>query len=300
VPSIAVLGPGGLGGFLAAALARAGEDVAVIARPATAELIGLQGISVTSVLLGDFVARPEAQPRLNAPVDFLLVATKATTLEEALGRIEAQPGLVVPLLNGLDHVTTLRTRFGRERVAAGSIRIEADRPQPGHVVQTSPSLRVDLAADNPAMHPALRRLRDTLTRAQIPAEIGPSEARVLWMKLVRLVPLALTTSASERPIGYVRTDANWRTVLQQAIAETVAVANAEGADIDPSLPLAELDAAHPTLSSSMQRDIAAGRPPELDAIPGAVLRAGRRHRIDSPTIEELVAQIEQRVAAPRK
>src|SRR5207248_9431639 len=104
-------------GFLAAALARAGEDVVVIARPQTAELIGREGISVTSVRLGHFVARPAARSSLDTPVDFLLVATKATTLEEALGRIEAQPGLVVPLLNGLDHLATLRARFGGGRVA---------------------------------------------------------------------------------------------------------------------------------------------------------------------------------------
>jgi 2-dehydropantoate 2-reductase len=300
VPSIAVLGPGGVGGFLAGALAHAGEDVVVIARPETAELIAREGISVASVRLGDFVAQPAARPRLDAPADFLLVATKATALEEALGRVEAEPGLVVPLLNGLDHLATLRTRFGDERVAAGSIRIEADRPVPGRVVQTSPFLRVDLAADDPALHAALQRLKNTLTSARIPAEIGESEAQVMWSKLVRIGPLALTTSASDRPIGYVRTDLHWRKVLQEAIAETVAVATAEGAHIDAAATLAELDAAHPTLSSSMQRDIASGRPPELDAIPGAVLRAARRHGLECPTVEQLVAQIGQRAAAPRE
>jgi 2-dehydropantoate 2-reductase len=289
-----------VGGFLAGALARAGEDVVVIARPDTAELIARDGISVASVCLGDFVARPAARPRLDAPVDFLLVATKATTLEEALERIETEPGLVVPMLNGLDHLTTLRIRFGHQRVAAGSIRIEADRPAPGRVVQTSPSVRVDLATDDPASHAALRRLQATLIGAQIPAEIGPSEAQVMWAKLVRLGPLALTTSASERPIGFIRTDPHWRAALQEAIAETVAVANAEGAQIDPSVALVELDDAHPTLSSSMHRDIAAGRPPELGAIPGAIVRAARRHGLECPTIEELVAEIEQRAAAHRK
>jgi 2-dehydropantoate 2-reductase len=289
-----------VGGFVAGALARAGEDVVVIARPDTAELISREGISVASVRLGDFVARPAGRPRLDAPVDFLLVATKATTLDEALERIEAEPGLVVPLLNGLDHLATLRTRFGHERVAAGSIRIEADRPAPGRVVQTSPSVRVDLAADDPALHAALQRLKATLISAQVPTEIGPSEAQVMWAKLVRLGPLALTTTASERSIGFIRADPHWRKVLQEAIAESVAVANAEGAQIDPSAVLAELDDAHPTLSSSMHRDIAAGRPPELDAIPGAIVRAARRHGLECPTIKALVAEIESRAAAPRK
>jgi 2-dehydropantoate 2-reductase len=79
------------------------------------------------------------------------------------------------------------------------------------------------------------------------------------------------------------------------------VANAAGGAIDPSGPLAELDDAHPGLASSMQRDLAAGREPELDAIAGAVLRAGQRYGIECPTIERLALVIAERagLAAPR-
>ncbi len=297
MPSIAVLGAGGVGGFLAAALARAGQDVTVIARPQTAELIARNGISVGSVRLGDFIARPKTSAELSSPVDFLMVATKATTLEAALERIMCPPRLVVPLLNGLDHVALLRARFGRDHVVAASIRIEADRPQPGRIVQTSPFLRVELAADDPALRPALVEVTDTLLEADIPAEIGASEAQVMWSKLVRLAPLALTTSATDRPLGFIRSDPEWRPILKAAIEEATAVANADGAVIDVAVPLGELDADHPTLSSSMQRDLAAGRPPELDAIPGAVLRAARHHGFQCPTFERLVAEIEQRVQA---
>jgi 2-dehydropantoate 2-reductase len=107
----------------------------------------------------------------------------------------------------------------------------------------------------------------------------------------------LTTSATERPIGFIRSDPHWRTVLEAAIVETAAVAGAEGARVDPAELLAELDAAHPTLSSSMQRDLAAGRAAELDAIPGAVLRAASRHGLRCPTIGGLVEDITKRVAA---
>ena len=111
---------------------------------------------------------------------------------------------------------------------------------------------------------------------------------------MRLNALACTTSACDRPIGFIRTDPQWRAALASCIAEAAAVANAEGADIDPAARLAELDAAHPELGSSMQRDIAAGREPELDAIPGAVLRAGKRQRLECPTIARLSARIAAR------
>jgi 2-dehydropantoate 2-reductase len=296
--SVAILGPGAVGGLLAALLARAGEEVTVVASEQTAPLIERRGVSVRSVRYGDFTAHPDAETQLETPAPFLLVATKATTLADAIGRIRVQPRMVVPLLNGLDHMTTLRDRFGAGHVAAGSIRVEANRPQPGRVVHSSPLLRVDLAADDPALRPEVADLAGVLERAEIPVEIGQSEAQVLWSKLARLAPLALTTSVAERPIGFIRSDPQWRGLLEAAIAEVAAVANADGAQIDPAAPLAELDAAHPTLSSSMQRDLAAGRPPEL-AIPRAVLAAARRHGLECPTVQGLTQQIERRAAAHR-
>jgi 2-dehydropantoate 2-reductase len=296
--AIAVLGPGGVGGFIAAALARAGEEVIVVARESTAEQIGARGIDVASVRLGEFVTRVEATSALRGPVDVLIVATKATGLDAALHRIEADPDLVVPLLNGLEHMELLRKRVGAHRVAAGAIRIEADRPEPGRVVQTSPLLRVDLAADDSGLHVALQRLAQTLQTAGIPTEVGSSEAQILWSKLVRVNALACTTGACDRPIGFIRTDPEWRGALQGCIVEAAAVANAEGAYIDAAQHLAELDDAHAELGSSMRRDIAAGREPELDAIPGAVLRAGKRHGLECPTIAGLSARIAQRAGIP--
>ncbi len=125
-----------------------------------------------------------------------------------------------------------------------------------------------------------------------------SEPQVLWGKLVRLNALACTTSAYDMPIGSIRDTPELRAELLGAIEEGCAVAQAEGASIDPAQPLAELAAAHATLGSSMQRDIAAGRTPELDAIAGAVLRAGARHRIACPTIERLAGTIAARAGVP--
>ncbi|HWF51035.1 MAG TPA: ketopantoate reductase family protein [Solirubrobacteraceae bacterium] len=292
--TIAVLGPGGVGGFVAAALARAEDDVVVVARESTAQVIARDGIEVRSVRLGDFTARPAAVASLEEPPEVLIVATKAGGLRESLARVAAPAGLVVPLLNGLGHMELLREHFGPGRVAAGTIRIEADRPSPGVVVHTSPFLRIDLAADDPELHPALERLAARLRAAEIPVHIGPSEAQIMWSKLVRLNALACTTSATDRQIGFIRSDPEWRAALVACLEEAAAVANADGARIDPADALGELDDAHAELGSSMQRDIAAGREPELEAIPGSVLRAGARHGLASPTIERLFTAIAER------
>jgi 2-dehydropantoate 2-reductase len=296
---VAVLGPGGVGGLLAASLARAGTEVTVIAREQSAAAIAAHGLHVSSETLGEFVARPPALERLQEPVDALLVATKASGLAPALERISVEPGLVVPLLNGLDHLQLLRERFREAPVAAGSIRVEADRPAPGVVVHTSPFLLVQMACAEPAAREPMQELARLLSGAGVRAEVLDSEAQVMWSKLVRLNALALTTSAYDKPLGEIRRTPQLRADLEGAIREACAVGSAEGApDVDPARALAELERAHETLGSSMQRDIAAGREPELDAIPGSVLRAAARHGLECPTIERLVALIADRAGIP--
>jgi 2-dehydropantoate 2-reductase len=300
---IAVLGPGGVGGLLAAALDRSGNDVTVVARESTAATIAAEGVRVSSVTLGDFTAHPHAVARLREPVDALIVATKAAGLAEALARIADDPPLVLPLLNGLDHVPLLRERFDAATVVAATIRVEADRPQAGVVVHTSRFLLVEMASRYESARASMDALARALESAGVKARadhpISPrAEAQVMWSKLVRLNALACTTSAYDKLLGEIRSTPALRADLVGAIEEASAVARAEGADdVDARQAIDELQRAHDTLGSSMQRDIAAGREPELDAIPGAVLRAGERHGIDCPTIERLVATIRARIQA---
>ncbi len=299
---LAVLGPGGVGGLLAAALDRAGEDVTVVARESTAETIASRGISVSSVTLGEFVARPRVVSQLREPVDALIVATKAGGLADALGRVEVAPPLVLPLLNGLDHVQLLRERFDAQTVLAATIRVEADNPQPGVVVHASRFLLVEMASRHEYARDGMLELAGGLEGAGVRARgdwpISPrSEATVMWSKLVRLNALACTTSAYDKLLGEIRDTPALRADLEAAIEEASAVAVAEGADdVSAHKAIDELQRAHDSLGSSMQRDIAAGRAPEIDAIPGAVLRAGARHAIACPTIERLVAKIRERIS----
>ncbi len=295
---IAVLGPGGVGGLVAGALEHAGTPVTVVARESTAELIERQGLQVDSVLLGRFTARPRALARLEEKVDVLVVATKAGGLESALERVAAAPAYVVALLNGLDHLALLRARFGVEAVVPATIRVEADRPRPGVVVHTSRFLRVDMAWRDAAMREGVEQMAHKLEQAGIPVRVLNSEPQVMWSKLVRLNALACTTSAFDKLLGEIRDTPELRADLEGAVGEGCAVARAEGAEIGPATAMGELTDAHATLGSSMQRDIAAGRAPELDAIVGSVLRAGARHGIPCPTIERLAGMIAARAGVP--
>jgi 2-dehydropantoate 2-reductase len=268
--SVAVLGPGGVGGLLAAVL----PNALVVSRSPLTE------IHLRSRLLGDRTQRVRSVETLQEPTDVLFIATKATGLDQAIERIETPPKTVVPLLNGLEHVALLRERF--DDVVAASIRVESTRVEPGVIEQTSPFLRIELSAHQP--------IADLLNAAGIPATIEPNEPQLLWSKLTRLNAIALTTTAYRQPIGDVRE--HHKDDLFNVVEETAAVAAAEGATIDVHDIQNELDEAHPELLSSMARDRLAGRPLELDAIGGAVLRAGARHDLETPTVQRLVDAIQ--------
>lgn len=293
-----MLGPGGVGGFLAAALARAGLPVTVVAREETADAIARRGLAVRSVRLGDFHVPVRVVPRLEEQHGVIFVCTKAHDLERALERVSDRTvgsPVVVPLLNGVDHMQVLRLRFGH-CVAAGSIRIESERTSTGAIVHSSPFLLVELASDGAVERSRLELIATLLERAEVPARVLDTEAAVLWGKLARMNAAACTTSATGRPMGWIRANAQWREHLERCVREAVAVANAEGAELGVEAVLEQLDRVHGSLSTSMSRDIGAGRPCELDAIPGAVLRAAERHGLACPVIAELVERIRERMA----
>jgi 2-dehydropantoate 2-reductase len=300
VRAYAILGPGGVGGLVAAALGRSGAPVTVVAREQTAATIARDGLRLHSVRLGDVDARPAAVTVLDAPVDVLFVATKATALKPALDRIAGEPALVVPLLNGIDHLALLRERYG-DRAVAGTIRVESTRVGPAEIAHTSPFLDVELASAQPARREQLEAVAADLRAAGIPTDTAADEAAVMWSKLTRLVVLATLTSASGKTLGGVRASPRWRAALDRVVREATAVARAEGAPGDADEKLAEVATVHDDFRSSMQRDLEAGRTPELDAIAGAVLRAGARHGIACPTLAELTAIIAGRagMAPPR-
>jgi 2-dehydropantoate 2-reductase len=297
---ITLLGPGAVGGLLVALLERAGHHTTVLARPRTARLIADRGLTLHSIAVGDVTVHPATVTQLDADSDVLIVTTKASGLDAALARVRSSPSLVLPLLNGIEHMSVLRARFG-PRVIAGTITVAADQPEPGVIVHSSRLLRIHISDPPPHQRAAVRSLAASLEEAGIDTAVAGSEPQILWSKLVRLNALACTTSASGLLLGAIRDDPTWRARLEQAVVEAAAVARAEGVLVDPSRALGDLAGLEPTAGSSMARDIAAGRESELDAIAGAVLRAARRHQIAVPTIEALVLEVTERagVAPPR-
>jgi 2-dehydropantoate 2-reductase len=291
---IAVLGPGGIGGLLAAVLARGGSSVELLAREETVRAITERGLRLQSSRFGDFSVRVSAAERLTTPVDACLLTVKSTQLVDALERVPAaaaEGSLVVPFLNGIDHVDMLRTVYPPASVTPATIRVEAARIEPGVIRQAGPFATIDIAASD-ASRERVERLADELTGGGFDVRVRGDETQMLWEKLALLAPLALLTTRERATLGAVRT--RRRDDLVAAIAEAAAVAAAEGALVDADLTLRLLDSAPEAMESSMQRDQAAGLPLEIDSIGGAVIRRAAIHGIAVPVTTRLVAELESR------
>jgi 2-dehydropantoate 2-reductase len=281
----AVLGTGGIGGLIAAALARAEREVVLLMRPETLEHYAGR-VEVESAVLGSFHVEVPAASKLERQIDALWIAVKAMQLGSALNLAPTEVvggATVVPLLNGVDHVAFLRARY--ENVIAGAIRVESERAPRWRILQTSPFLRVELAG--------AEMLAAELRACGIETRVRDDERTLLWEKLVFLAPLALATTALDAPLGGIRNDERYR----RCQGEALTVARTEGARIDADALRALATAAPDGMQSSMQKDVAAGRPPEVDAIAGPILRGGEHHMIPVPATKELVRLIKARISA---
>jgi 2-dehydropantoate 2-reductase len=292
---VAVLGPGGIGGLLAALLTRRGDRVTCLAPPATAAHLAEHGLVLHSPALGDARVAVEAATRLDHPVDVVFVTVKATQLAAAVEAVPAEvlgDGLVVPFLNGIDHMAWLRERYPADQVVAGTIRIESTRVGPGLIEHASPFAVVELAAAEPSRRQQVEALGARLAATGLDVTVRDDEAATLWSKLSILAPIALVTTWTATPIGEAR--ARHAEELMAVAREIVTAARADGVDLDEAATLAILERVPDAMRSSMQKDAAAGRPIELDAIGGAVLRAAERGGTDAPVTARLVADLRSR------
>jgi 2-dehydropantoate 2-reductase len=282
----AILGAGAIGGLIGAALASLGEEVTVLVRaeslpnyPAT---LSLEQPS------GTLTAPVTALAALTEPVDVLWIATKTYQLSAALKAVLISPRSVVPLLNGVDHVTTLRAQFGPDGVVPGTIAVEAEKLSAGRFIQRSPFVRLNLAASGELL---LGSVIKKLEELGFTCQFIPNEQTLLWGKLCFLAPFALVTSASGKNIGGILADTVWKQRLYSAIAETCEVARASGAEVNAQQLQAGFAGAPAGMRSSMQKDLAAGRELELDAIGGPIVRSGARYGIQVPVTAELIAEV---------
>jgi len=282
---------------LAATLERAGQKVVCIAKPGQ-EPQG--GIRLKSAVFGNFEAHPRVTRVLDIEPAVLFVTVKAPYLKEALGSVPkdlVKNSVVIPLLNGLGHAEVLREKFGK-RVAVGMIgAIEVKSEKPGYVEHLTPQIpHIEIASDGDISKSKLEEVAAILKSTGLNAAILDSEAEVIWRKLVRLNAIASVTAVAQRPVGFIRSDPEWRKLLEGCVREGSAVAKAEGVAIDQEEVMRQIDALPEDLTTSLQRDVGKGVPSELEAITGGVLRLAKKHGLVYPKIKSVLDELKKRTA----
>jgi 2-dehydropantoate 2-reductase len=291
----AIVGAGGVGGLIAAALAHAREHVAVVVRRSTVgQFPAKLHVDSTFGVFDENVEWTERVPE----TDILWLTVKALQLEEAIRLIEEgpQPKAIVPLLNGVDHVALLRSKFGDDLVFPGTIAVESERTSPGRIVHRSPFAKLNLSSRGREL---LKKTMEQLRQIGFTGTFVDNEATLMWGKLVFLGPLALSTTAADKSIGELVSNPERWADVQSCVREACAVGTTEGARLNVEVVISAIAALPHGMRSSMQKDVEQGRAPELVAIGGAIVRAARRHGIAVPVTQDLIEAVSQRAAQPR-
>ncbi len=296
---IAVVGAGGVGGYFGAKLAQAGEDVTFIARGATLDTLRHNGIRVDSIL-GDF-----ALDRVNAtddasavgPVDAVLVAVKAwqvAGIAPSLKPLLGSETAVVPLENGIEAPDDLIRALGAGNVLGGLCAIVSFVVEPGHIRHAASDPIVAFGELDNRRSARAERLLLAMRNAGINADIPPDIQRSLWTKFVFITPMSAIGAVTRVPIGIWRDIPETRALATKAVREVIALATAKGVTLAPDaleLTMKRYDGLAPESTASMQRDVMEGRPSELEAQVGAVVRLGAALDVPTPVHDVFYAAL---------
>jgi 2-dehydropantoate 2-reductase len=287
----AIFGTGGVGGYFGGRLAQAGQDVTFIARGRHLASITESGLRVDSIG-GDFrVENVKAtdSPQSVGEVDVVLVATKAWQLTESFEQLKYLVGkqtMIIPLLNGVEHIDLLVDLFGK-RVLGGSCRISSFVAGPGHIthVGVRPYLAFgELSNEISERVKTVQRIFSGI--GEIDVDVPLNIQTAMWEKFIAICSTSGVGAVTRVPFGVYRATSESRELLKSAIVEVEQVGRAKGVTLANDLVdtlMKRIDNLPEGMVASMEKDIMEGRPSELDAQTGAVVRMGREVGVPTPT-----------------
>jgi len=290
---IAIMGAGGVGGCLGALLARADNQVTMIARGPHLEAIRQHGLRLKR-LNDDFTVRVPAtdDPKEIEPVELVLLTVKTYQLESAIPVMRPlvrEDTTVLTLQNGVESPEELGRAFGPERILPGASYTVAHIEEPGVIVEEGPVARIVFGEVDGQRSARAEGVQGVFQQAGIEAEISDDVIKSLWTKYLLLAPVSGITSASRTRIHKLLQIPESKATFLAAMKEVEAVGRAHGVDLDEGVveTMMQLIEGFPDFQNSMHADIELGRPLELEALSGAVVRIGRREGVPTPVNELL-------------
>ena len=288
---IAVMGSGGVGGFYGGHLARAGYDVAFIARGSHLAAMREHGLTIDNAPRGRHHI-PQVtvtdDPAAIGVVDVVLIAVKLWDTEAAVRAVTPLVGpdtAVASLQNGVIKDDVLRGAFGEAAVIGGVAYVAARLSEPGVIRQTGTMQRCILGEYNGRRSERVAQLHEALLHAGIEAEISDDIRRTLWEKYVFLVGLSGSTTTMRSTIGPIREHPQTRAFLCDLMKETVAVGRAHGVNLPEDYAeqrLAFVDTMAADMTSSMHHDLYSGNPLEVRWLSGGVVQLGQDVAVPTP------------------
>ena len=287
---VAIYGTGGAGGYFGAHLARTGEDVTFVAPGQHLKAIQAHGLCVETAA-GEIVVQPAQatdDPMHVSPVDVIFLGVKAWQVEEAAKNMQPMVGpqtLVVPLQNGVEAPSLLAAILGPEHVLAGLCGTISWVVAPGRIRNIGSANFIKFGEFDNRRSERAERLRQLFEKAGVKVDIPSDIHKALWEKFLLVTPFGGVGAVSRAPIGIMRTVPETRLLLEQCMQEVSAVARASRVQLsDTVVPdtMKFVDTLAENATTSLQRDIAEGKPSEIDFWNGAVVRLGRAVNIPTP------------------
>ncbi|HET6502152.1 MAG TPA: 2-dehydropantoate 2-reductase [Amycolatopsis sp.] len=297
---ILVVGAGATGGFFGARLVRADRDVTFLVRPGRAAVLRERGLRITG-LGEDEVLEPNlvTAAELAEPYDLVLLSVKATALERALDDLAPAVGprtVIVPFLNGMAHLDTLSTKFGKESVLGGVVKVMTTVNGDGDIVRLGPLGELLIGEPDGGTSPRTEELAKELDVAGYDFTLSPDILAEMWHKWAFIASLAAATCLMRGSVGDIVAVAGGAEFGRAIAAEAAAVVAAAG------FPLAAKALAATTslltqegspATASMYRDLVTGQPAEVEQILGDLVSRARELSVDTPLLD--VATLHLRV-----
>ncbi|MBJ8080680.1 2-dehydropantoate 2-reductase [Bacillus cereus group sp. N14] len=288
---ILVLGAGGVGGFFGGRLVEKGEDVTFLVRSKRKQQLEERGLVIRSVN-GDFSFQPKliTKEDRTSPFDVILFSTKAYHLNEAIQDLKPFVGentVIIPLLNGIAHVSLLQKEFGEEKVIGGLCFIETTLNDQGEIVQTSAANRLLFGEMKFQDSERIQHIAKAFAGTKSSFVLSENITQDMWHKYLFITVMSGVTTLMRAPIGPIRESEGGRDFIQNLFEECVQIMRYIGAPIKEDIDqehMKTIDKISYDMKSSMQRDMEKGSSIEGKYIQGYLLDVAEQFSMEAPLL----------------
>lgn len=295
---VAVVGIGGVGGYLAGMLGRVCPHLTLAARGGRRDSLLEKGLVLHSDYKGEIMIRPERVVPIEemGQQDYIFVCVKNYSLEEVcreLGNAVTEETVLIPVMNGADPGERMRKLLGKGTVVDSLIYIVAFANADYSITQQGDfaNLRIGIKDADEKEQGKIEEVSELFTAADIDHKAAEDIQQAIWKKYILNCAYNVTSAYYDNNIGQLRSDPVKAKEYEALVWEAYAVARAKGINVEQKDVDAILHRFYHELAddatSSLQRDVRDGKQAEIDTFSGYIVREGKRLGLDMPVSEKM-------------